>query len=224
MIVEPLKFSPKEKPKFIVLEGLNGAGKTTLQAEMVKFLTSRGIKTKATREPGATEIGKSLRSLVLGAKKGEISELAEMFIFAADRAQHADKVIRPLINVGQVVISDRYFYSTLAFQGYGRQLGEELVWSINKIAIDGVIPDLVILLDIDPMAGLERNKGSSGSTPLKDGPDSFENEELAFHNRIRLGFLSLAKTRPEPFFVIDATQDRKDVWNSVQEVLSRVYE
>lgn len=209
-----------KSPRFIVLEGVNGAGKTTLQRRMAEYLESHGLKAVCTREPGGTEIGKGIRSLVLGSGKGKICDRGEMFLFAADRSQHVEEVIRPAIKAGQVVICDRYFYSTLAFQGYGRGISTDLIWDINKIAVDGVLPDLILVLDLDPQTGLNRNKkGSDG----KDGPDAFEEEELAFHTRIRAGFLEIAKKRPEKFIVLDANGTPDDVWNAAKRAIDIMY-
>ncbi len=237
---ELFKGSP---PRFLVLEGVNGAGKTTLQRKILEYFKERKIKAIGTREPGATDFGKSVRSLVLNSNRDQISERAEVFLFAADRSHHVEKVIKPALMNNEIVISDRYFYSTLAFQGYGRGFNLETIWNINKIAIDGVLPDLVVLLDLDPAKGLDRNKqegqvereggkkavkgselhdaGTKAST--KDGRDSFEEEDLSFHIRIREGFLKLAKERPEPFLVLNADEDKESIWNKLKIVLDKLY-
>lgn len=218
MIVEPSKI---RNPRFIVLEGVNGAGKTTLQSRLAKYLRDRGENVICTREPGGTELGKGVRSLVLGSGRGNVVDRAELFLFAADRAQHVEEVIRPAIKSGKIVISDRYFYSTLAFQGHGRGINPDLIWNINKIAVDGLLPDLVLVLDLDPRTGLERNKKDAGS---KDGPDSFEEEELSFHTRIRNGFLEVAKSRQESFIIIDANGSADSVWTSVKKICDEMYD
>jgi|1048.fasta_scaffold62539_1 dTMP kinase len=217
MLIQPHQV---QSPRFIVLEGVNGAGKTTLQKRLSDYLKNHGHHTVCTREPGGTEIGKGIRSLVLGSGKGKICDRGEMFLFAADRSQHVEEVIRPAVDAGKVVICDRYFYSTMAFQGYGRGISTDLIWEINKIAVGGVLPDLILVLDLDPQTGLNRNKkGSDG----KDGPDSFEEEELAFHTRIRDGFLEIAKKRPENFLVIDANGSPDDVWNVTKNSIDIMY-
>lgn len=217
MIVEPCCI---KNPRFIVLEGVNGAGKTTLQSHLAGYLKARKEQVVCTREPGGTEIGKEIRSLVLGSGKGKVVDRAEMFLFAADRAQHVEEVIKPAINTGKIVISDRYFYSTLAFQGYGRGINTELIWEINRIAVDEILPDVVFLLDLDPKTGLERNrKGGS----FKDGPDAFEDEEVSFHRRIREGFLDIAKSRRESFIVIDANGSADTVWETVRNACDVIY-
>ena len=200
---------------FIVIEGLNGAGKSTLQNSLKRYFEAIGRQAVLTREPGATELGRELRALLLEGKAGKISPRAELLLFAADRAEHVEKVIRPALAEGKVVISDRYFYSTSAFQGDGRGLDRSIIAALNELAIDSLLPDLVILLDIDPALGLSRNKSRSG--------DSFEQEELAFHQRIRAGFLKLADERPEPFVVIDGTRSAEQVAAEAQKALDRVF-
>ena len=219
MIISEETYLSNKTPRFIVLDGVNGAGKTTLQRKICEYFGSRGLKAHPTREPGATELGKAIRSLVLTAKRESIVDRAEMFLFAADRAQHVDTVIKPILARGEIVISDRYFYSSLAFQGFGRQYDINTIWNVNSIAIDQVVPDLVILLDLDPAAGILRNK-KEGAGSTKDGPDSFEEEEISFHQRIRTGFLTLAKDRPEPFLVCDASQSAENVWQQVKVLYS----
>jgi dTMP kinase len=204
MRVDPSTFSPKKASGFIVLEGVNGAGKTTLQTKIAEFFHSHSERTILTREPGSTALGKTLRSLVLEHPEEVPCEMAELFIFAADRAQHVDKVIRPGMHGGAWVVSDRYYYSTVAFQGYGRGINGETIRQVTSLAIDGVMPDLVLLLDLDPAVGLARTQ-SRKSGPVQNS-DSFEAETLEFHTRIRNGFLEIAKTFKENFAVLDANQ------------------
>ena len=214
--------SPSRAPQFIVLDGVNGAGKTTLQKRIADYLSSHDLKVRITREPGGSKIGQAIRSLVLESKKGTLSERAEMFLFAADRAQHVDEIIRPACAAGEVVICDRYFYSSLVFQGYGRGLDVEQIWKINEIAINGCLPDLVFILDLDPKLGLTRNKHQNSSSESK-GPDAFEEEDLAFHTRIREGFLNIAKSRSERFVILDASKNPEEVWSEARAVLAKFF-
>lgn len=214
-----LQAPPKQfanKSGFIVLDGVNGAGKSTLQNSIIDFLTKNGLAVLKTHEPGATTLGKGIRSLVLGQNDEKLSSLAELFLFAADRAEHVAKTIKPALREGNLVISDRYYYSTTAFQGYGRGLNLDIIDNINKIAIDNLLPDLVILLDLAPEIGLQRTKARGRLNPNKTSvseSDSFENEELEFHRRLRNGFLEIAKISKEPFIIIDATQSAETVFN-----------
>lgn len=209
------------RPKgFLVLDGVNGAGKTTLLKKILQYLADNNKTVKATREPGATELGVNLRRLLLENPNEQPCSIAEMFLFAADRAEHVNKLIRPAINRGELVISDRYYYSTVAFQGYGRKLDLEMTYSINQIAIDGMLPDLVLLMDLDPAEGLRRTTARSTEDC---GKDSFEREALEFHRAIREGFLEIAKTAPEQFYLIDASKSQEQIWDEVKQIIDLLY-
>jgi dTMP kinase len=168
-----------------------------------------------TREPGATVLGKSIRSLVLERKDEAPCERAELFLFAADRAQHVEKVIRPALAAGSWVISDRYFYSTTAFQGYGRQLDRAVIEQVNKLAVADTYPGLVLLLDLDPQTGLERARGRQAGAAEKIH-DAFEAEALEFHRRIREGFLEIAAQSSQPFAILDASRSREAVFETAR--------
>lgn len=220
MIVDAATYTLAKFPCFIVIDGVNGAGKSTLQARMIEFLNSRKVSAIATREPGATDLGKKLRALVLEQQEPRMSDLAELFIFAADRSEHVAKLITPSLAQGTTVISDRYYYSTVAFQGYGRGIDRTLVESINSIAIGGMLPQLWIHLDLDPAEGLRRNRIS----PDKSGAankDAFELEALAFHTRLRNGFIELARKVGEPVIELDASKPAEEVWGVVKALLER---
>ncbi len=217
MLITPAT-SAFSKPKgFLVIEGVNGAGKSTLIRAIEALARERGNPPLVTREPGATPLGAALRSLVLEEKAGKPSPTTEIFLFAADRAEHVATVIQPALKARKPLVSDRYFYSTLAFQGYGRGLDLKEIQSVTDIAIRGVLPDLVILLDLDPAAGLARTK----SRQAHEGTDAFEKEELAFHTRLREGFLTIAKTSPTPFLVVDATKGPEEVFAFVKPVIEK---
>ena len=208
------------KPQgFIVLEGVNGAGKTTLQNSIAGYFEKAGRACLKTFEPGATELGKALRKLLLERPHESKTPLTEVFLFAADRAEHVAGRIQPALCAGEIVISDRYFYSTLAFQGYGRGLDVDMLERINRIAIDGTTPDLVILMDLDPEEGLRRTRSRQDATA---GIDKFEDEELAFHRRLRDGFLQSAKNLPETFLVVDASRSQAEIFEAVKPALDKL--
>jgi dTMP kinase len=213
VIVDPKSFRLKHLPAFIVLDGVNGAGKSTLQAKLQALFAEHGKEVHTTREPGATEIGKSIRELVLGSKNSPPSPEAELLLFGADRAEHVSKVIRPKLAAGISVLSDRYYYSTVAFQGYGRGMNLETIAKINGIAIQGLLPSLLVLLDLDPTIGLKRKSGATEH-------DRFEHEALAFQQRMREGFIETARAVTEPCLVIDATAGADAVFNQVKLVLA----
>jgi len=202
---------------FIVLEGVNGAGKSTLQSGLAEHLRKTGQKVLCTREPGGTTLGKELRGILQEGRVGRINERAELLLFAADRAEHVEQVIKPSLEKGELVICDRYFYSTTAFQGYGRGINTDLIQRINEAAIGGVLPDVVLLLDLDPAAGLARNK-----IPGSSKADTFEQESLEFHKRIREGFLAIADASPSPFVVIDASKDPQEVLKEGLAIVERI--
>ena len=206
---------------FLVIDGVNGAGKSTLILKIKEYLIKQGKEVVTTREPGATTLGKQLRSLLLENEQEKICHKAETFLFAADRAEHVQKTIKPALAAGKIVISDRYYYSTVAFQGYGRGLDIKELQIINQLAIEEVLPDLVILLDLQPEEGLKRTikRSSTGDT----SKDSFENEDLSFHSRIREGFLEIARNAKEPFFVINARQTEEEVFQQARSLIDNLY-
>lgn len=195
----------KTNNKFFVFEGVNGSGKSTL----IDKLASNIPNSIKTREPGGTLLGEKLRA-ILQVDKEPISGLTELFLFQADRSHHVEYMKGELAS-GKTVLCDRYFYSSIAFQGAGRGLKDVEELSIK--AIQGLFPACVFLLDIDPTEGLRRRGGSSEI-------DRFENEEIDFHTRVRNEFLRLAKHRPEPFILIDASQSREEIFNKVYSIIT----
>jgi dTMP kinase len=182
----------------IAFEGGDGAGKSTQAAELARALDSRGLTVLRTREPGGTPIGEKLRSLVLDHGHGHIDAHTEALIFAASRAAHASQVIRPALERGEIVLTDRYIDSSVAYQGAGRDLGTDAVRSLNEWATAGLQPDLTVLLDVDPADGRRRRTAGDAAE------DRLESETDDFHTRIREAFLELAASRPEAYLVLDA--------------------
>lgn len=216
MIVTSTDFTLKELPAFIVLDGVNGAGKSTLQARIKELFESHRKPVHLTREPGATEIGGHIRNLLLGNKTEPPCAACELLLFGADRAEHVAKVIEPKLAAGCSVVSDRYYYSTVAFQGYGRRMNMSLIDRINAIAIQGRLPALFILLDLDPREGLKRKKDSPAEH------DRFEHEEFAFQERMRNGFLEIGRAVAEPCLVVDAMMGPDQVFESVRRAIEPI--
>ncbi len=183
---------------FIAFEGGDGAGKSTQAAHLAAALEARGVTVLRTREPGGTPIGEKLRSLVLDHGHGHIDAHAEALIFAASRAAHASQVIRPALERGEVVLTDRYIDSSVAYQGAGRNLGAAAVRSLNEWATSGLQPDLTVLLDVDPAAGRRRRTAGDAAE------DRLESEADEFHATIRSAFLDLAESRPDTYLVLPA--------------------
>lgn len=183
---------------FIAFEGGDGAGKSTQAARLATALEARGLTVLRTREPGGTPIGEKLRSLVLDHGHGHIDAHTEALIFAASRAAHASQVIRPALERGEVVLTDRYIDSSVAYQGAGRDLGADAVRSLNEWATSGLQPDLTVLLDVDPADGRRRRTAGDAAE------DRLESEADEFHTTIRAAFLDLADSRPDTYLVIPA--------------------
>ena len=190
---------------FLTIEGIEGAGKSTfiglLEAELVK----RGVDFLRTREPGGCALGRQIRPLLLEASQ-KVSGRAELFLFLADRAQHVADTIRPALERGQWVICDRYADSTIAYQGYGRGMDPEELQKLNDYATGGLWPDITFLLDLPAEVGLGRALARNGREGLTQSEGRFEAEALAFHQRIREGFLARAARWPQRFRVLDAAQ------------------
>jgi dTMP kinase len=183
---------------FIAFEGGDGAGKSTQAARLAETLETRGLTVLQTREPGGTPIGEKLRSLVLDHGHGHIDAHTEALIFAASRAAHASQVIRPALERGEVVLTDRYIDSSVAYQGAGRDLGADAVRTLNEWATSGLQPDLTVLLDVDPADGRRRRTAGDAAE------DRLESEADEFHSTIRGAFLDLAASRPDTYLVLPA--------------------
>ena len=179
---------------FITFEGADGCGKTTQIELLNKYLQQKGFKTLVTREPGAKGLGEKLREILLN-YNGEVSPNCESFLFLADRAQHVDCVIKPALKDGVIVLCDRHTDSTVAYQGYGRQLDIEQIKKLNEIAVNGLKPDLTIVFDIDIETSMQR----VGKTK-----DRMESAGMDFFNRVRNGYLAIAKDEPNRVKVINA--------------------
>jgi dTMP kinase len=193
---------------FLAFEGCEGVGKTTQARLIAIWLREQGYDVVTTHEPGATKIGMRLRAMLLDTASAGMSSQAEALLYAADRAEHVAQVIDPALVRGAVVLTDRYIDSSLAYQGYGRGIPVADIARLNSWATDGRMPDLTVVLDMDPAAGLSRHSHSA---------DRLEAEPLEFHRRVRSGFLALARAEPDRYLVLDAaapadevTQDIKD--------------
>jgi len=201
---------------FITFEGGEGSGKTVQARALYRRLSKLAIPALLTQEPGGTPLGEKLARLLKWTEDMGISPLTELLLFNASRAQLVDEVIQPNLENGKVVICDRYADSTTAYQSYGRGLDLEMVKAINNAATQGLKPDLTILLDISVETGLARKRGKR--------QDRFEQEALAFHQRVREGYHKLAADDPERWLVIDASQSKRKIseiiWQRVRQLLS----
>ena len=196
---------------FITLEGGEGTGKSTQQRMLARRLTALGLTVLATREPGATAMGANIRRLVSQEGGQEPTAQAELLLYLADRAQHVAQVIRPALLEGKVVVSDRFLDSSEVYQGRARGLGAAWVRRLNQWVCGGIWPDLTLVLDLDPALGLARVKKRQGGLGL----DRLENQDLAFHQAVRQGFLEQAKAEPERIKVLAADRPPDEVADEV---------
>ncbi|MEU0008119.1 dTMP kinase [Streptomyces sp. NPDC006314] len=205
--------APAANGFFIALEGGDGAGKSTQAEALAEWIRAKGHEVVLTREPGATPVGKRLRSILLDVSSAGLSHRAEALLYAADRAEHVDTVVRPALERGAVVISDRYIDSSVAYQGAGRDLSPTEIARINRWATNGLVPHLTVLLDVSPETARER---------FTEAPDRLESEPAEFHARVRAGFLTLAASDPGRYLVVDAGQEPEAVTTVIRRRLDTV--
>jgi dTMP kinase len=185
---------------FIAVEGGDGVGKSTQITAITSWLRKRGFEVVTTREPGGTPMGAALRDILLHARDKGVGARAEALLFAADRAEHIDKVVRPALESGAVVLTDRHVDSSIAYQSGGRGLSADAVIALSAFATDGLRPDLTVLLDVDPAVAWERSQTRAG------GPDKLEAEPAEFHARVRAVFKARAAADPPRYLVVDAAE------------------
>ncbi|QOD93969.1 dTMP kinase [Chryseoglobus sp. 28M-23] len=200
---------------FLTLEGGDGSGKSTQMGALTAWLEQQGRTVVQSREPGGTDLGLELREIVLH-RRGFIAPRAEALLYAADRAHHIATVVRPALERGDVVIQDRYLDSSVAYQGAGRVLEANEVRDLSLWATEGLLPDLTVLLDLDPAVGRER------LTESRTRYDRLEAEEADFHERVRAAYLGLAEAEPERFLVLDATLPVEQLQQSIRDRVSHL--
>jgi dTMP kinase len=190
--------------KLITFEGIDGCGKSTQMRLLDQYLTERGVAVVTTREPGGTELGRKVRSALLDGGKGSVDPLAELLLYAADRAQHVRQVIMPALAEGKVVLSDRFYDATTVYQGYARGFDLKLVNQLNELATGGLKPDLTLLFDLDVETGLKRTRRRGDESGQAARPDRLDQEPVEFHERVRKAYLEIAAREPQRFRVIPA--------------------
>ncbi|OPL16512.1 MAG: hypothetical protein AVO39_01170 [delta proteobacterium MLS_D] len=206
---------------FVTFEGIEGSGKTTQISMVADYLESRLIPCLATSEPGGSNMGRTLRKLLLEKSGLRISARSELLLFAADRAQHVTEIIFPALQEGRVVLCDRFSDATTAYQGFGRGLDLDMIDRINDFATQSLRPGMTVLFDMKPERGLDRVRRRDAGRPA--GPDDrFEVERIEFHRRVREGYLSLAAREPQRFRVVDADRDIDAVFNDAVAALTEV--
>ncbi|MFN3476357.1 MAG: dTMP kinase [Candidatus Methylomirabilales bacterium] len=202
----------------ITFEGVEGSGKSTQLAALSRRLKEMGLEVVETKEPGGTRIGEQIRRILLERREGGMSGATELFLYLASRAQLVEEVIQPALSARRIVLSDRFADSSVAYQGYGRSLPLDLIEQLNRFATQGIVPHLTLLLDLAPEVGLARIAKEKGR-----GLDRLEGEEIAFHRRVREGYLRLAEREPRRIKVIAADKDEavveEEVWDHLKPLL-----
>ena len=200
---------------FITFEGIEGSGKTTQVQELKSFLTSRGHRCIVTREPGGTSIGEKIRAILLDPANKSICPQTELLLYIADRAQHVTEVIRPALSTGRMVICDRFADASVVYQGIVRRLNADLIGQLHRLTLGDLTPEATFLLDLPAETGLNRAWRRISTRQEAAGESRFEEENLAFHNRVRQGYLALAQREPNRFVIIDASRDPAQVTSDI---------
>lgn len=195
---------------FIVLEGPDGSGKSTMAKKIGEYYKGKGRSIEFTREPGGTKISEKIRKIILDNNNTEMDYRTEALLYASARAQLVSEKIKPWLNEGKIVISERYVYSSLVYQGIGRNLGVEEVMKINDFAIAGLKPDMVLMLDVNPEKGLKRK--------LAGGGDRLENEKVSFHKEVYEGYKKLTDYFPE-IKIINAERSIDEIFCDIKEIM-----
>lgn len=196
---------------FITFEGPDGCGKTTQMKLLAEYLEKKGEEVVLTREPGGKGLGEKVREILLN-YDGEVSDRCESFLFLADRAQNIDIIVNPAVKAGKIVLCDRHIDSTVAYQGYGRGLDIERINMLNNLATNGKKPDLTFVFDVDVETSMKR---------VGKEKDRMESAGVEFHNRVRQGYLELAKQEPQRIKVIDATKSIEEIHDEVINILKK---
>lgn len=202
-----------KKGLFITFEGADGCGKTTQMKLLAEYLKQQGKNVVLTREPGGKGLGEKVREILLN-YDGPVSDRCESFLFLADRAQNIDIIVNPAVEDGKIILCDRHIDSTVAYQGYGRGLDIERINKLNDIATNGKKPDLTFVFDIDVETSMKR---------VGKEKDRMESAGIDFHNRVRKGYLELAKQEPQRIKVLDATKSIEEIHKNVVEIFENIH-
>jgi len=206
---------------FITFEGVEGSGKTTQIQRLKKYLIQKGIPCKVTREPGGCPIGEKIRKILLNPDHREMVPLSELLLYEAARAQHVKEVIEPFLKKGGVVLCDRFSDATIAYQGYGRKIDLRWIERLNHFSSRGIKPDVTFLLDCPSDVGLKRAL-KRNRTLKQEKEERFEKEKIQFHQRVRKGYLALAKKEPRRVKVVDTRQGEDNVFNKILKTVDKL--
>ena len=205
---------------FITLEGIEGSGKTSQMERLVGFLEDLGFVCVSTRQPGGTLIGENIRSILLDPSSHALEPIAELLLYMADRAQHIYELIKPCLKAGKMVVCDRYFDATLVYQGFARELNIDLIRQLHQLLFDDLKPDVTLLLDLAPQVGLQRAWEQLNAGQRSGHESRFEAETVVFHEKVRAGYLELARLEPDRFRIVDAAQTQDQVFADISKILS----
>ena len=206
---------------FITFEGVEGSGKTTQIQRLKKYLIQKGIPCKVTREPGGCPIGEKIRKILLNPDHREMVPLSELLLYEAARAQHVKEVIEPFLKKGGVILCDRFSDATIAYQGYGRKIDLRWIERLNHFSSRGIKPDVTFLLDCPSDVGLKRAL-KRNRTLKQEKEERFEKEKIQFHQRVRKGYLALAKKEPRRVKVVDTRQGEDNVFNKILKTVDKL--
>ncbi len=204
-----------ENGKFITFEGTDGSGKTTQIKLLEEYLKNKGYEVVLSREPGGTKVSELIRDLILDPANTEIVPLTEMILYAASRAQHVAQIIKPSIEAGKIVICDRFVDSSYAYQGCGRGLDLRSIADVNRVAIDGISPDITFFLDINPETAIKRRINATGA-------DRIEQEKLDFHKRVYEGYKKMSLLFPDRIMTIDAEKPIDEISFQINEYIDTI--
>jgi len=208
-----------KKGLFVTFEGIEGCGKSTQARLLAESLRNLGLSVLLTREPGGPRISEEIRTILLNKEFNEMNRLTEVFLYMASRAQHTLEWIIPAIEKGQIVICDRYYDSTYAYQGAAREIPEYEIETINTIATTGLKPDVTYIIDVPVEIGLERLHNGTKTEDI----DRLESEDIDFHRRVRAGYLKLAKKEPDRVVVIDGTKNIEEIHKDIMKNIKQRY-
>jgi len=207
---------------FITFEGGEGSGKTTQIQRTQAYLSDKGRDVLLTREPGGTPIGRKIRAILLDPDHTDLDYRAELLLYMADRCHHLHSRVLPALAQGRIVLCDRYVDATLAYQGFGRDLGTDLIQTLHESVLNGFMPDMTLLLDLPPETGLTRARRQIDAGDREKGEMRFEAETLAFHRKVRAGYLELARQFPGRYRIIDAAADPDTVQARIRSHLTEL--
>ncbi len=200
--------------KLVVFEGCEGSGKSTQLRLLSEYLKERGVEFILTREPGGSEISEQIRKIILDGKNAAMCDECEALLYAAARIQHLKETVEPALAAGKLVICDRFVYSSLAYQGYARGLGEEFIYEINRLAVDHYPPYMTLFLDISPTAAFERKNGA-------DENDRMEQQGLEFHERVYAGYKKLADKHPD-IVAVDCSGTKYQTAEKIRKLIDKI--